>query len=181
MSFIILKEKDRREAIRQWHAELHDENHRGDRARLRRCENLEAVMLEPACFRLCQKTKGDAEGLALIAGLLAWVENASDQPTVVLLGRSKPGGDTPLFSELRFQRLLASNDPDEFFQNMRRAIRQLGKMADPIQLADEILHWHYQHHWPESYRGTRQWQYRMARGYYEPQSLARNEQNSKGA
>ncbi len=176
MHFIILKDEDRRQAIREWHSELHDENHRGDRARLRRCDKLDAVMLEPAYFRLCQKTKGDAEGLALIAGLLAWVENPSDQPTAVLLGRPKPGTKTndgsPLFSELRFQRLLASNSVNDFYQSMRRAIMQLGKTADPIRLADEILHWHAQQRWPDSYRGTRQWQYRMAQGYYEPKSLA---------
>ncbi len=172
MHFIILKDEGRRQAIREWHGELHDENHRGDRARLRRSNTLDAVMLEPAYFRLCQKTGGDAEGLALIAGLLAWAENPSDQPTAVLLGHPKPGGDTPLFSELRFQRLLASNDAEDFYQAMRRAIMQLGKTADPIQLADEILHWHAQQRWPDSYRGTRQWQYRMAQGYYEPKSLA---------
>ena len=181
MNYIILKDEDRRQAIGEWHNELHDENFRGDRARLRRCDKLDAVMLEPAYFRLCQKTTGDAVGLALVAGLLAWVENPDSQPTAVLLGRPKPGGDTPLFSELRFQRLLASNDPDEFYQSMRRALMQLSKTADPIQLADELLHWHAQQRWPDSYQGTRQWQYRMARGYYEPQSLANAKMTSKGA
>ncbi len=166
MNFIILKDEDRRQAIREWHSKLQDENHRGDRARLRRCDKLDSVMLEPVCFDLCRQSKGDAEGLALVAGLLAWVENPSDQPTAVLLGRPKPGGDTPLFSELRFQRLLASNDPDEFYQGMRRAILQLNKTADPIQLADEVLHWHDQHRWPDRYPGTRQWQYRQAKRYY---------------
>ena len=166
MNFIILKDQERQQAIRKWHSELHDEHHRGDRARLRRCDRIDAVMLEPAYFRLCQKTRGDAEGLALVAGLLAWVENPSDQPTAVLLGHSKTGGDTPLFSELRFQRLLASSDPDDFYQGMRRAIMQLGKKADAIQLADEILHWHAQHRWPDSYQGTRQWQYCQAKRYY---------------
>ncbi len=171
MNFIILKDPDWQQAIRKWHSELHDKDHRGDRARLRRCDRIDAVMLEPACFRLCQKTKGDTEGLALVAGLLTWVENLSDQPTALLLGRFKPGGDTPLFSELRFRRLLASSAPDDFYQGMRRAIMQLGKTADPIQLADEILHWHAQHKWPDNYQGIRQWRYRMARGYYAPQSL----------
>ena len=166
MNFIVLKDEDRQQAILEWHSQLHDASHRGDRARLRRCDKLDAVMLEPAYFRLCQKTKGDAEGLGLVAGLLAWVENPSDQPTAVLLGHSKTGGDTPLFSELRFQRLLASDSPGEFFQSMRRAIMQLGKTANPIQLADEILHWHYQQRWPDSYQGTRQWQYRQAKRYY---------------
>ncbi len=180
MRLFILKDEER-QAIREWHTELHDENHRGDRARLRRCDKLDAVMLEPAYFQLCQNTKRDAEGLALIAGLLAWVENPTDQPTAVLLGRPKPGGETPLFSELRFQRLLASNDADDFYQSMRRALMQLGKTADPIQLADEILHWHAQQRWPDSYRGARQWEYRMAQGYFEPQSLANTKSISKGA
>ena len=172
MNLIVLKDQDQQQALRKWHSELHDEHHRGDRARLRRCDKPDAVMLEPACFHLCQNVKGAAEELALVAGLLAWVENPGNQPTAVLLGKSGPGSDAPLFSELRFQRLLASNDPNDFYQSMRRAIMQLGKTADPVQLTDEILHWHAQHKWPDHYRGTRQWQYRMARGYYEPQSLS---------
>ncbi len=180
MRLFILKDEEQ-QTIREWHSELHDENHRGDRARLRRCDKLDAVMLEPAYFRLCQKTKRDAEGLALIAGLLAWVENPTDQPTAVLLGHPKPGSNTPLFSELRFQRLLASNSVKDFYQSMRRALIQLSKTADPIQLADEILHWHAQQRSPDRYRGARQWEYRMAQGYYEPQSLANTKSISKGA
>lgn len=170
MTLTILKEKEQN-AILEWHSELHDKSRRGDRACLRRCDKLDAVMLHPAYFRLCQKTKGDPEALALVAGLLAWVENTSDQPTAILLGRNRPGSTTPLFSELRFQRLLASKTPADFYQSIRRAVIQLGKTAAPLQLADELLHWYAQYRWPDSYKGAQQWQYRMARAYYEPQSM----------
>ena len=178
MHFIFLKDEQRRQAIMEWHGELHNENHRGNRARLRRCDKYDSVMLEPAYFKLCRMMpKINAEALALVAGLLAWAEHpcTPSKPTAVLLGKTKPDSDTPLFSELRFQRLLASNTADDFYQNMRRAIIQLEKTADPMHLADEILHWHAQHKQPDSYQGTRQWSYRMARAYYEPQSLASDE------
>lgn len=170
-----LRDPDSQQAATDWHAWLHDENQRGERARLRRCDRLDEIMLQPAYYRLCQQDalrKLPPEALALVAGILAWVENTDERPTAQLLGSPKePGGDTPLFSELRFQRLLASSTPEDLFQNLRRAVIQLGKTASPVQLADEILHWQAQHQWPDSYKGTRQWQYRLARAYYEPKAV----------
>ncbi len=172
MDCTILRDEDSQQAVTDWHAWLHDENQRGERARMRRCDSLEEIMLQPAYYRLCQKKalrKQRPEALAPVAGVLVWVENPDERPTAQLLGMPKDkGGDTPLFSELRFQRLLASNTQEDLFQNLRRAVMQLGKTASPAQLADEILHWQAQHQWPDSYKGTRQWQYRLARAYYEP-------------
>ncbi|BAO44424.1 type I-E CRISPR-associated protein Cse2/CasB [Thiolapillus brandeum] len=170
-----LRDPDSQQAITEWHAWLHHENQRGDRARLRRCDSRDEIMLQPAYYRLCRQgalRKQPPEALALVAGILAWVENRDERPTARLLGNPRdPGGDTPVFSELRFQRLLASNTPEDLFQNLRRAVMQLNKTADPVQLADETLHWQAQRQWPDSYTGVHQWQYRLARAYYEPQSL----------
>ncbi|HGG60413.1 MAG TPA: type I-E CRISPR-associated protein Cse2/CasB [Gammaproteobacteria bacterium] len=175
MNCTILRDSDSQQAITEWHARLHEDNQRGERARMRRCDSLEEIMLQPTFYRLCRNPalrKQPVEGLALVAGLLAGVENYDNNPTAVLLGQSKqPGDDNPLFSELRFQRLLASKEPEDLFQNLRRAIAQAGKKANPVLLADEILHWQAQRKWPDSYRGRRQWQYRMARGYYEPKNM----------
>ncbi|MGV6859125.1 MAG: type I-E CRISPR-associated protein Cse2/CasB [bacterium] len=169
-----LRDPNSQQAIVEWHTWLHDENQRGKRARLRRCDSLDEIMLQPAYYRLCRQgalRKQRPEALALAAGILAWVEHTDERSTAQLLGSPKDsGGDTPVFSELRFQRLLASVTPEDLFQNLRRAVMQLGKTASPVQLADEILHWQAQYQWPDSYKGTRQWQYRLARAYYEPKS-----------
>jgi len=169
-----LRDPEGQQAITEWHAWLHNENQRGERARLRRCESLDEIMLQPAYYRLCRHDalrKQRPEALALVAGVLAWVENTDERPTAQLLGTPKElSGDTPVFSELRFQRLLASNTPEDLFQNLRRAVILLGKTASPVQLADEILHWQAQYQWPDSFKGARQWQYRLARAYYEPKS-----------
>jgi CRISPR system Cascade subunit CasB len=178
MKLWILKqddETDEPQAIADWHTEIHRDDRRGERARLRRCESLDEVLMQPAFFRLARslprlEPRG-LTGLALVAGLLVWAESTTETDLPVILGKPKTqGSDTPLFSELRFQRLLASREPEEFFQSMRRAIVQAGKQAHPVALADAILHWEAQQRRPESYRGNRQWQYRMARPYYTGQS-----------
>lgn len=170
---MILKENEDRndpKAIRDWHAWLHHEKQRGDRARLRRCDSLQQVMMQPAFFRLARTLpkleKYHLEGIALVAGLLAWVEQPTNTDLPILLSRSKPGGETPVFSELRFQRLLAAQEAEDFFQGLRRAIVQAGRTANPVLLADEILHWEAQQKNPDWYTGSRQWQYRFAKPYY---------------
>jgi len=174
VQFMILKkddDHDEPDAIRRWHAWLHDENRRGERARLRRCETLDEVLMQPAFFRLSQSLprleRWQLTGLALTAGLLAWVDTPAGSDLAERLGKPKPGGsDSPRLSPLRFQRLLASDDPQDFYQSMRRAIVQADRQADPVSLADAILHWEAQWKKPEWYRGHRQWQYRMAKPYY---------------
>ncbi len=171
MNFMILKDEQKElDAIRKWHDWIHAEKQRGDRARLRRCDSLQQVMMQPAFYRLARSLPRletyALSGIVLLAGLLVWVESTSSQDLPLILGNPKPGSGTPLFSELRFQRLLASREPEDFFQSMRRAIVQAGKTADPILLADEILHWEAQQRQPNWYTGARQWQYRFAKPYY---------------
>lgn len=171
MNFTILKDEQKEpDAIRKWHDWIHAEKQRGDRARLRRCDSLQQVMMQPAFYWLARSLPRlesyALNGVALVAGLLVWVESASNQDLSLILGNPKSGSDMPRFSELRFQRLLASKEPEEFFQSMRRAIVQAGKTADPILLADEILHWEAQQRQPDWYTGARQWQYRFAKSYY---------------
>ncbi|WP_457673068.1 type I-E CRISPR-associated protein Cse2/CasB [Thiolapillus sp.] len=175
MKFRILKKNDEPKAVADWHGWIHHENQRGERARLRRCESLDEVLMQPAFFRLARvlprlEPRG-LTGLALVAGLLVWAEKTTETDLPVMLGKPKAkDSDTRLFSELRFQRLLASRDAEDFFQSMRRAIVQAGKQADPVALADAILHWEEQQRRPELHRGNRQWQYRMAKPYYTGQS-----------
>lgn len=158
-------------AIHDWWQWLHNDNQRGERARLRRCDSPDEVLMQSAFYTLCRRLPRieafALNGLAVTAGLLAWVERDSENSLPALLGKSKEGSDKPRFSELRFQQLLASNEPQQLFQILRRAILQADKTADPVQLADSVLHWANQQQKPEWYSGSRQWQYRFARPYYE--------------
>ncbi len=170
---VVLKKNETRndlKAVRDWHVWLHHENQRGERAHLRRCNNLQQIMMQRSFFRLCRALPDletyHLEGLALVAGLLAWVEQSTNADLPALLGKTKPGGNTPRFSELRFQRLLAAETSEDFLQTFRRAIVQAGKAMDPVLLADAILHWEAQQRHPDWYTGTRQWQYRFAKPYY---------------
>ncbi len=164
---LIVKKDDELKAIQKWFGWINDEKQRGERARLRRCSTLDEIMLQKGFYRLClplpRLEKYSLTGLALVAGLLAWIKTPVDLSLPELLGK---GSDKPAFSELRFQRLLASDTPDDFFQSMRRAIIQGGEKANITELADEILHWYQQSQHPDWYRGQRQWQYRFAKPYY---------------
>ena len=167
---MVLKEDDKQsepQALKQWFDWLHDENQRGERARLRRCETLDEILLQPAFYRLClalpRLREHDLEGLAIAAGLLAVIKTPVNTSLPKMLGE---GGDKPAFSPLRFQRLLATDSPGDFFKAMRRAIIQIDGKANPVELTDEVLHWYRQQRQPEWYRGARQWQYRYAKPYY---------------
>ncbi len=160
-------------ALLTWYGWLHDENHRGERAQLRRAASLDAVIMQKGFLDLARRLPGlEArllDGLALVAGILAWVEPSSEKKALAtLLGKPKEGSDRPLFSELRFQRLLASDTPETFFQNLRRAVIQANKTANPLLLSDSILHWAQERNHPEwnKFQGQGRWQYQQARAYY---------------
>lgn len=168
----ILKAVDQQKALLDWYEWLHEENHRGERAQLGRAGSLDAVIMQKGFLNLARRLpefeRHLLEGIALVAGILAWIEQENDKPLPKLLGKNKEGSDMPLFSELRFQRLLASDTPDAFYQNLRRAVIQVGKTANPLLLADSILHWEQERRHPDwqKFQGPGRWQYQQARAYY---------------
>jgi CRISPR system Cascade subunit CasB len=127
---------------------------RGDRAELRRCTDPDQVLLVGAFMRLAKRMlaleagkpvprfKDDASVYALAAGILAHVATdlKDESSFAALLG--KPGeGDRPGMSALRFARLQTAFAEADFFQLARRAVHLVGKKADVVQLADELLAW----------------------------------------
>ncbi len=169
LSTMVLKE-DEAQNVLDWYRWLHGEKQKGIRAQLKRCASLEEVITAHGFLRLNQMLprlqKHDLVGVALVAGILAVAKNEDTAALPTLLGRAKEGGDKPVYSELRFQRLLASDDAEQLYQNMRRAVIQAGKKASPGALADSLLHWYREHRHPDWYRGNRQWQYHAAKSYY---------------
>lgn len=168
-STMVLKE-DETQTLLDWYRWLHGEKQKGIRAQLKRSTSLDEVITAQGFLRLNQMLprlqQHDLPGLALVAGVLAVAKQEDTAALPTLLGRAKEGGDKPVFSELRFQRLLASDDEEQLYQNMRRAVIQAGEKADPIALADSLLHWYREHRHPDWYSGNRQWQYHAAKSYY---------------
>lgn len=175
--FRALKDKEA-QAIHDWYQWLHHDKQKGVRARLKRCASLDEVIIERGFLRLNHAlpllSQYELMGVALIAGLLAVTEittgDDKDRDKVKILaealGRAKKGSDNPQFSELRFQRLLASSTDEHFFQNVRRAIILVGKKVEPLALADSLLHWHKENQNQEEIPSNRKWQYITAKDYY---------------
>lgn len=136
------------EIIAGWWEALQQDT--GGRARLRSCRNPEEVMLEPAFHRLLNRIRTLAEKtgeelsdsdlyrLAAIAGLLAHIKARDNKPLAERMADSK--GGRPLFSSLRFRRLLKEPLQD-LYPAMIRVIRQLDKKANVYDLANSVFYW----------------------------------------
>lgn len=163
MSKYYFLEHEERQALQGWHKWL-DEN-RGDRARLRRAESPEDILLTDAFFHFLQKMpdtdkwRKDLLTSACIAGALSQVKDNnqsvsrihrkkddeapreiasfSEQLATPIEGKSK----APM-SELRFQQLQKSKTTDDFYRRIIRAIRLLNGQVNIISLANDIIHWH---------------------------------------
>jgi len=148
--------------LQRWHRRLDD--NRGDRARLRRAERPEDVLLTEAFFNFIKRmperwrSPNALFTSATIAGLLSHVK--ADRQTASRrqkpkdakkprkmtsfaeqLATSAKGAKAPM-SELRFQQLQKSRTTDDFYRHVLRAIRLLGGQVNIISLADDIIHWH---------------------------------------
>lgn len=132
------------ELLLHWWQEL--ENHRGDRAMLRRASGIEQVMFNPAFHRLWRKLKGtrwtSAERVAVIAALAARVKvHDSSASFAAQLGTAPAGRDKPAFSGLRFRRLLQIADREELLSACSRAIALLGGRINLTNLAESTYWW----------------------------------------
>ena len=187
-STMVLKE-DETQVVLDWHRWLHGEKQKGIRAQLKRCSSLDDVITAQGFLRLNQMLprlqKIDPIVVALISGVLAVIRESEGiqnienddfhkRPELLeLLGNAKEGGDRPVFSELRFQRLLAADDEEQLYRHMRRAVAQAGdKKPNPVALANNLIHRFQEYHWgrehcyPDWYRGSLLWQYHAAKSYY---------------
>ncbi len=151
-------------ALQRWHRNLDD--NRGDRARLRRGERAEDVLLTRAFFQFQQimpNTWQERTPLffgAAVAGLLSHVkadrQNISRgwQPKDKEKKKRKASfaeqlatplaGNKPPMSELRFQQLQKSRTTDDFYLRTIRAIHLLDGKVNILSLADDIIHWHWE-------------------------------------
>jgi len=128
------------------------DDNRGDRARLRRAERPDDVLLTGAFSHFLSEMpenwsdSGHLPASALVASILAHVKgNQYAASFAAQLATPKDGGDKPRMSELRFQQLQKSNDPGEFFRRLLRAVRMLDGNVNILSLANDALHWMHEY------------------------------------
>jgi CRISPR system Cascade subunit CasB len=148
--------------LKRWHHWL--DNNRGDRARLRRAEGPEDILLTDAFFNFLNlmpeswRENNPMFTSAAVAGLVAHVKEdrqilskgfqpkdknkpkkmASFAEQLATPGKSKK----PPMSELRFQQLQKSRTTSDFYRGVLRAIRLLDGKVNISSLANDIIHWH---------------------------------------
>jgi len=139
-----------REKLLLWRKSLDD--NLGERARLRRAESPDDVLLTEAFRNFLQVMPEEwaspkmLPAAALVAAIVANVDahEKGDYEYMSFasqLATPKDGGDKPRLSELRFRQLQKSNDPTEFFRRLLRAVRILDRNVNIPSLANDALHW----------------------------------------
>lgn len=170
MYYPALYKEDQRARLKEWWLWLHSDHARGERAKLRRCQTPQEVLTQKGFLKLGKMLpdwqKYHLFGLATVAGILSHVKTERPLRFPEQLGKAKEGTDKPVFSELRFQKLLAASDAEEFYKSLHRAVKQAGEKANPVLLADGILHWYLEQSTPEKFHGQKSWKYSWANDYY---------------
>ena len=124
----------------KWWKELED--HRGDRAQLRRARNSAEVVFVPTYHHLFHQLRlGDKDALACVAGLCAHVKELDIGKTVA--EQMADGNDKAKVSGLRFRRLLRVDERDELHNSMRRIIQMLGGVVNIYDLARVVYWWNH--------------------------------------
>jgi CRISPR system Cascade subunit CasB len=146
MMYICLKDEDDRRNLLAWWHSLNEK--RGDRARLRRAETPDDVLLSEPFFHFLQRMSEDwastyrLQSSALVAATLAHVKNPDDKSFAEQMAMPKEkGGKKPKVTELRFEQLQKSRNPEEFFRRLRRAVHLLNGTVNVLSLSDSILQW----------------------------------------
>ncbi len=179
------------QAIQKWHKSLVD--NRGDRARLRRAENPEDILLTEAFSHFLQQLpesdtwRKDLATSACVAGALSQVKidkqsnsrihNKKDSDKAKRMASFAEQLATPLegkgkapMSELRFQQLQKSTSPEDFYRRIIRAILLLKGQVNIISLANDIIHWHREFEHQSIYSPANRLAVRWATDYFTAHS-----------
>ena len=165
----ILYRKNEQDRLLKWWRTL--DGNRGERAQLRRAQSADDVLLTVAFAQFLKMVnRPEAHQLfdnAMLAGLLSRVkQDDKNHAFAEALAKPKAGGSKAAMSELRFRQLQKSQDVDEFFRRMTRAIALLGGTVNVLSLADGILHWLKEHRQSVDQNPQKRLAVRWASDYY---------------
>ena len=114
---------------------------RAARARLRRARTPLEMIQEPEALRLIASLPGEKpDRVAILAGILAFVDKSDDSPVPRAIGRAKLDDEAALMSEGRFRRLLQT-DGDDLMDAMRRLVHLTKRKANVYDLSFSVLRW----------------------------------------
>ncbi len=144
------------------------ERSRGDRAQLRRCHDLNEIMMSQGFMNLRRRLQSEGHHynnnhlvpLAAIAGILANMdEHVSGERFGKQLASSSGEGSKAAVSGLRFRRLLSNQTVDDLYVPLVRTLRMLRRKANATDLIWSIQRWEesgspIQRQWAESYYMT---------------------------
>ena len=167
-------------------------NGRKLRAELRRNSLSELIFLQDGYTILANKLINNDSKLAqtevhyyalkIFANVAAFAEKNNDKsPFAAQLSEKVKGGERNYLSELRFERLLASETPEEFCQGLIRAVKLRGeKGVNLTSLADGIFLWMQEwdareHNWPADTNPFKRLSVRWAMDYFS----TKNNTNTK--
>jgi CRISPR system Cascade subunit CasB len=133
------------EFLMDWWRRLED--HRGDRALLRRRRARAEVFFVPSFHRLywglLDLGRVNEESLATVAGLLSHVKvNLEGKSFPEQMGTPHGSEETKApVSDLRFRRLLQARNHDELYPALIRVIRLLDGIVAIHSLAESVYYW----------------------------------------
>lgn len=121
----------------------------GALARLRRADLIGASMEETTIdlFRRLEPRLGRLERqilferTALIAAVLAHVQEHDSRNLAAMAGEKREGSDQRMLHPLRLRRLFAAHDPADCLTAFRRLVALLGNKANIADLAETLLDW----------------------------------------
>ncbi len=188
-TYYFLKDPAIRVRLLAWRKSI-DENH-GERARLRRAESPDDVLLSEAFFNFLQEMPEEwseparLPASALVAAALAHANtHEMDQyettSFAAQLATAKDSGDKPRMSELRFQQLQKSHDPTEFFRRLIRAVKILDRNVNIFSLANDILHWMHEYRKGVDRNPQHRIAFCWASDYYRALPKKQSKSDSKG-
>ena len=124
------------------------EQHRGERAVLRRASSPTEVVFSPAYHHLLgqlqqQEYTVSRDALAAVVGLASHVKGdvGTDKSIAQLMASPRLSGGGAKVSGLRFRRLLAVTERDELYPLLIRVIRLLDSKVNLVSLANSAYWW----------------------------------------
>lgn len=181
-----------KKALKDWHDWLDENPGHGDRARLRRADSPEDILLTDAFFhflyRMDQATPNWSQNTpmltsACMAGALSHVKTDKQTPSRLYnnketdaakkmagfaeqLATPKETKSKAPMSELRFQQLQKSPTLDDFYRRMIRAIRLLDGNVNLVSLANDIIQWYQEFNKPIGREPAKRLAVRWATDYF---------------